>query len=195
MSPPAWAPDPEPREKLPPEAPPLAAAPTPGESTQEDSFPAVEEAAPTPEEATKPFPAVEEAAPAHEQAQAGNHQDEAPSPTELSTAEEPAAHSPSAETAAYGPEATTPDSEEEKLHDQARRFARLLISEILLYNPDQVYEGKQQHDLANRLKEDLERSEKMYRQRVAPHVAAETNYFHEEVLRTLADGDPTAMGD
>jgi hypothetical protein len=118
-------------------------------------------------------------------------QHEASAPVEASADQEPAADAPTDEAEA----APSPDSEEEQLHEQARRFARLLISEILLYNPDQVKEGKDQHDLADRLKDDLERSEQMYRQRVAPHVAAQTNYFQEEVLRTLADGDPAILGD
>jgi hypothetical protein len=79
-------------------------------------------------------------------------------------------------------------------HEEARRFARLLVSEILLYNEARVEEGRRNSDLYSRLHEDLERSEQMYRQRAAADVVENTDYFHEEVLRTLANGDPSLLG-
>jgi len=79
-------------------------------------------------------------------------------------------------------------------HEDARRYARLLVSEILLYNEAQVELGKKHRDLYRRLKEDLERSEQMYRQRVSPEVAAEKDYFEEEIVSTLAGGDPALLG-
>jgi len=177
--------EPEAYETSAPVEPVSATEPPQVESPTEHSSPAEEDAV-----------GGENEAEAETEAVVGDQQEEPPAPAELSAAQEaevdPAATE--AEAAPFAPQASAPDSEEEQLHEQARRFARLLISEILLYNPDQVQEGKQQHDLADRLKEDLERSEQMYRQRVAPHVAAETNYFQEEVVRTLADGDSTALG-
>lgn len=80
-------------------------------------------------------------------------------------------------------------------HDDAQRFARLLVSEILLYNGPQAEEGRRQRDLYRRLREDLDRSEQMYRQRVSPEVQASTNYFHEEIVRTLAGGDASLLGE
>ncbi len=145
----------------------------------------------TPALPTEPPQVEEDSVAAAEDAAETEAEDEASAPEEAPAVEEPAAEVQADEAEM----AASPVSEEEQLHEQARRFARLLISEILLYNPDQVQEGKEQRDLADRLKEDLERSEKMYRRRVAPHVAAQTNYFQEEVLRTLADGDPGILGD
>lgn len=79
-------------------------------------------------------------------------------------------------------------------HEEARRFARLLVSEILLYNEARVEEGRRNADLCSRLHEDLERSEQMYRQRADAAVVESTDYFREEVLRTLANGDPSLLG-
>src|SRR5205085_4390678 len=45
-------------------------------------------------------------------------------------------------------------SEEDEVHKKARRFARLLVDEIRLYNQNKVSEGKQNRDLYQRLKED-----------------------------------------
>ncbi len=84
--------------------------------------------------------------------------------------------------------------EEQRRHDEARRFARLLVSEIRLYNEQAVQEGKANRDIYQRLKDDIDRSREMYEQRVPAEVRSATNYFFEELVRTLADGDPDALG-
>ncbi|HSP06164.1 MAG TPA: hypothetical protein VLR94_03255 [Acidobacteriota bacterium] len=84
--------------------------------------------------------------------------------------------------------------EDQKLHDDAKRFARLLVSEIKLYNEAQVSAGRENKDLYERLKDDIERSRKMYQDRVPYHIHSTTNYFYEELVRTLANGDPTQLG-
>ncbi len=84
--------------------------------------------------------------------------------------------------------------EEERKHEEARRFARLLVSEIRLYNEQAVQEGKASRDIYARLKEDIDRSREMYEQRIPPEVRAVSDYFYEELVRTLADGDPDALG-
>jgi hypothetical protein len=90
------------------------------------------------------------------------------------------------------PVALTP--EEEKLHSDAKRFARLLVSEIKLYNEQRVTDGRRNHDLYIRLKKDIERSREMYERRVSPIVAKRADYFHQELVRILGDNDPTALG-
>src|SRR5262249_46591031 len=46
--------------------------------------------------------------------------------------------------------------------EEARRFARLLVSEIKLYNERAVLEGREGGNLYQRLKEDIDRSRQMY---------------------------------
>jgi hypothetical protein len=84
--------------------------------------------------------------------------------------------------------------EEEQLHNNARRFARLLVSEIKLYNEQKVSEGRRNNDLYDRLKEDIDRSRQMYEKRVVPSVAAKFDYFYDELVNTLAEGDPSKLG-
>ena len=84
--------------------------------------------------------------------------------------------------------------EERRLHNDARRFARLLVSEIKLYNEPKVREGRNNGDLYDRLREDIDRSRQMYNKRVAPPVAARHDYFHQELVNTLAEGDPAKLG-
>ena len=84
--------------------------------------------------------------------------------------------------------------EERKLHNDARRFARLLVSEIKLYNEQSVADGREHHDLYDRLREAIDRSREMYEKRVKPAVASKFDYFHYELVNGLAEGDARKLG-
>jgi len=141
-----------------------------------------------PEPAPEPFvaaPAIEPTA-------------EAPAPAAPSFASQYAAPLGSS-TRRYG--VSEPDlpievgEDERRLHNDARRFARLLVSEIKLYNEPKVKEGRNRSDIYDRLRDDIDRSRQMYDKRVAPPVAARHDYFHQELVNTLAEGDPAKLGD
>jgi hypothetical protein len=85
-------------------------------------------------------------------------------------------------------------NEDAKKHDEARRFARLLVSEIKLYNESKVDQGRKNKDLYERLKEDIDRSRQMYDERIGEEVRKSSNYFYDELVRILADGDTGALG-
>lgn len=84
--------------------------------------------------------------------------------------------------------------DDRKVHNDARRFARLLVSEIKLYNEQKVREGRDAGDIYQRLQEAIDRSREMYDKRAAPAVAARYDYFYNEVINTLAEGDAAKMG-
>ncbi|HEX5475507.1 MAG TPA: hypothetical protein VFX12_12680 [Vicinamibacterales bacterium] len=73
----------------------------------------------------------------------------------------------------------------------ARRYARLLISEIKLYNESAVRLGRQQRDLLDRLGPEIARARRLYEERVP---AGRGAFFQQELLQTLADGDPRLLG-
>lgn len=79
-------------------------------------------------------------------------------------------------------------------NEEARRLARLLVSEIKLYNEEQVDLGRKNLDLYQRLREDIDRSRQMYEERVDPTVRSSADYFQQELIRILAAGDPKALG-
>ena len=132
--------------------------------------------------------------------------EDSPAPAEqpVSMGEEPPAWSPAPVEAApaprrrFGQDAELPvevhGEEERRLHNDARRFARLLISEIKLYNEQKVAEGRSEHDLYDRLREYIDRSREMYDKRVKAEVAARYDYFHGELVNTLAEGDVAKLG-
>jgi hypothetical protein len=95
---------------------------------------------------------------------------------------------------ATAPAAAAPATEEDELHKKARRFAKLLVEEIRLYNQPKVDEGRQQKDLYERLKVDIEKSRATYDKRYAESAVASADYFTQELIRILADNDISLMG-
>ncbi len=162
----------------------LAAVPAPSPAPVQPGE-EVAAAAPEPQEFVElpPLPAVPVAE--HEEMPAA--QAEAPPETLFAAA-------PPSEPAKAQIQEPFPIGEEEKLHADARRFARLLISEVKLYNEHHVVEGRENRDLYIRLKRDIDRSREMYEKRISPVVASKIDYLHDEIIRILGDNDPSALG-
>jgi hypothetical protein len=74
----------------------------------------------------------------------------------------------------------------------AQRYARLLVSEIKLYHEPEVMAGRRARDLATRLGAEIARARELYEQRVPPR-GQRPDYFHAELVRTLADGDAALL--
>jgi hypothetical protein len=96
--------------------------------------------------------------------------------------------------ASNGEPAVAVSAEEDDLHKKAKRYARLLVDEIKLYNQGKVAEGRQSKDLYERLREDIEKSRAAYEKRFGGSPAASANYFTQELIRILADNDVALMG-
>jgi hypothetical protein len=77
--------------------------------------------------------------------------------------------------------------------DAARRYARLLVSEIKLYHEAEVVAGRRERDLVTRIGAEIDRARVLYEQRVRLDLRRQTNYFHAELVRTLADGDASLL--
>ena len=91
-----------------------------------------------------------------------------------------------------GSEASAESSEAE--HEEAQRLARLLVTEIKLYNEDAVEQGRRSGDVYNRLQEDIDRSRQIFEDRIDPAVRNENDYFKQALVRILAGGDPAILG-
>jgi len=119
---------------------------------------------------------------------------------EVSVAESEAEEAPAEAAQAPGPaEAGPPDlsqlnEEEQKVHREAKRFAKLLISEIELYSKVKVSEGRKDKDLYGSLKTDLQRSRQTYEKRFARTQAGRHDYLHDEIVRILANDDASILG-
>jgi hypothetical protein len=116
--------------------------------------------------------------------------EEPPQAAAAAAASTPAASAP-AETRPAKVEISEAD---EEIHKKAKRFAKLLVDEIKLYNQQKVNEGRQHKDLYSRLREDIEKSRASYDKRYGNTAAANADYFMQEVIRVLAENDLAVMG-
>jgi len=97
--------------------------------------------------------------------------------------------------AAHGPvpgpleQAASGDEEE-----SARRYARLLLSEIRMYNEPLVDAGRRSRDLLSRLGGEIARARRLYEARIPSSVMQRADHFDQELVRTLADGDRSLLG-
>jgi hypothetical protein len=79
--------------------------------------------------------------------------------------------------------------------NSAKRYARLLVSEIKLYNEAAVRVGRENRDLLDRLRPEIERARKLYEERVPVGTGPQNAYFQQELVHTLADGDAALLGE
>lgn len=93
--------------------------------------------------------------------------------------------------AAAGAESNPGD---EKAHAEARRTARLLVSEIKLYNEQELQSGRQNSDIYQRLQKEIDEGREMYQHRVQGAVLVSHDYFHDELVRILGENDPSRLG-
>jgi hypothetical protein len=197
---PQQASQPTPELVAPPVTPPPAYEPV---AEYDEITPVVEESAPFPESIQVEAEPSEGSTVAEEVRQFVEPAVEALAPP---AATEPMAPAPSGPLAPpgeaprrrYGADIELPvdvaSEEERRLHNDARRFARLLVSEIKLYNEQKVVDGRSHNDLYPRLREYIDRSREMYDKRVKPEVAQRYDYFHHELVKTLAEGDEAKLG-
>ena len=83
---------------------------------------------------------------------------------------------------------------EQEIHLRAQRFARVLVADLQLYRPQEIREGKQSRNLYGRLKDEINKSREAYHRKFGATPAAGIDYFHLELLRTLAGGEEEMLG-
>jgi hypothetical protein len=141
--------------------------------------------------------AAHSAAPAHNEAAPAHHEVAAEPEPEVAIphAEDAAAEVVAAAAMVAVAETAAPHVEPEldEVHKKAKRFAKLLVDEIKLYNQAKVSEGRQHRDLYDRLREDIDKSRAAYNKRFADSVS-DADYFTSELVRILAENDRGAMG-
>jgi outer membrane biosynthesis protein TonB len=173
-----------------------AAAPVPVEAPAAEPAP-VEEAAPAvEEEAPAEAPPVEEpeAAPVEEAepvAEAPAAEPEVPVEEEA-----PVEEAAPAEVAAP-PEPVDVDSLPEdlrKLHKKAARFARVTVQELFMYKQAEVEQGRENKDLYQRFKEEIDKSKELYDKRFEKIADHNIDYLYDELVRVLAENDSSTLG-
>ena len=146
-------------------------------------------------EASAPPPAEPESAPAPAAVETPAEMSVPPPPGAAPAVEDVAATAPPPAPKALAESGIAQLSEaEQKVHQDAKRFAKLLVSEIELYNKVKVADGRKNKDLYKRLKSDIERSRQTYKKRFGKSVGQEFDFFHEELVSILGANDSTVLG-
>lgn len=70
-------------------------------------------------------------------------------------------------------------------NDEAKRLARTILSDILLYNQAKVKEGIEKDTLFDVLSEELAEGRKYYESMVDASLRQSTNFFNEAVIDVL----------
>ena len=72
--------------------------------------------------------------------------------------------------------------------DRAKRLARVLVSDILVYNRDKHTTALAEGRLMNALGDEIKKSWELYKDKVGPDVAGSTEFFKAALNEILADG-------
>ena len=86
-------------------------------------------------------------------------------------------------------------AEEQELHRRANRVAKVSMQDIKMLRPEQVRLGRQNKDLCNRLKDDIEKAHREYDRRFKPIMDHPVDYFYRWMVEILAEGDAHALGE
>ena len=78
--------------------------------------------------------------------------------------------------------------QDDALINEAKRIARLIISEIKLYNQDKIARARTKKEVLDILRNDLIRGKQHYNVRIASKLPAGPDYFMESVKEILLGG-------
>ena len=84
---------------------------------------------------------------------------------------------------------------EDDYHRRARRFASVRVAELSLYQAAQVRDGRLARNLYDLFREAIERARATFRTEFLEKSPSMADYLHEELVRTLAQGEPDRMGE
>jgi len=80
----------------------------------------------------------------------------------------------------------------EATENDAERFAKLLVSEIKLYNEQKISRGLTNNNLYESLQDEIEGARKIYKKRIA--FDRSEKYFNDALVNILVDGDKNKLG-
>jgi DNA-directed RNA polymerase subunit RPC12/RpoP len=93
-----------------------------------------------------------------------------------------------AERTATEPVTSVDQEAAEALILEAKRIARLIISEIKLYNQDKIEKAGSRREILDMLRTDLSRGKQHYNSRIAARLPLGPDYFNETVKEILLAG-------
>ncbi len=115
-------------------------------------------------------------APAGDSADAGEANQQAPAPA-APQPQAAAPQAPAAPAAAPAFDESTLSPQEREDHEKAKRLARIIASDVALYNPDAMAEGLRNGNPMDALRSDIEEGRKLYIERVPAAVREKMDYL------------------
>jgi len=115
----------------------------------------------------------------------------APPPPPQAASSPPPPPEPAASVSRFSPSAGSPPGlpEAERLkHERARRLARVLASDIAIYNKEKRDRGVKDGNLVAVLGYEIKKSWEVYKERVTAEMANSTPYFRDALNEMLAEG-------
>ncbi|MEO0184949.1 MAG: zinc-ribbon domain-containing protein [candidate division WOR-3 bacterium] len=106
------------------------------------------------------------------------------------TAEKAVAPEPGVETVAkpVTPPPVEMSEEDKKWHERARRLAKALASDLVLYNQAKVEQGLRDGTLIQLLGAEIKRSWEYYCQQIPKHIIENSDYFKEQLNKVVGKG-------
>lgn len=83
---------------------------------------------------------------------------------------------------------------DQQLHLKAQRFAKTRVAEIVLHKMEKIQRGRASDDLYGELREEIDAGRETFRRQFADACPSMVDYFHVELVRTLAKDDAAALG-
>jgi len=85
--------------------------------------------------------------------------------------------------------------EVQDLHRRANRVAKVAMQDIKLLRPKDVRLGRENRDLCQRLRADIDKARKEYDRRFRAILDHPVDYFHHWMVEILAEGNSEALGE
>ena len=86
-------------------------------------------------------------------------------------------------------------SDVQDLHRRANRVAKVAMQDIKLLRPKDVRLGRENKDICQRLRSDLDKARKEYDRRFRAILDHPVDYFHHWLVEILAEGNSEALGE
>jgi hypothetical protein len=83
---------------------------------------------------------------------------------------------------------------DQELHLRAQRFARVQAAEMRLYQATHVRVGRARQNLYEALREPIDTAREAYHRQFVLSCPSMQDYLHQELVRTLANGDASMLG-
>jgi hypothetical protein len=90
---------------------------------------------------------------------------------------------------------TSLPSDMQDLHRRANRVAKVAMQDIKLLRPKDVRLGRENRDICQRLRSELDKARKEYDRRFRAILDHPIDYFHHWMVEILAEGDGEALGE